>query len=139
MRTILQFWYCYCKTRNEGNQRHCSSCGTSRIERHAQVHSSGRAVTYINPATGERRTPARADQPIPEVYARQGFERHEIMSMVEYEKATGLVHEASTFSPGNEPCPFKEPEIPKMSEALKKDLIDDLRNAKASGPWTDDG
>lgn len=76
---------------------------------------------------------------MPEVYARQGFEREEIFSMSEYERRTGLVHEATNFSPGNEPSPWKEPETPKVSGEYKQAMIDDLREAAASGPWTDDG
>lgn len=137
-RRTLQFWYCWCKTRNAGDARICHMCGASRLEKHAQVHTSERAVVYWNPATGERRTPPRADQPMPEVYARQGFERREILSMSSYERETGLVHEASNFQPGNEPSPWAEPERPATPKHVTEALIDDVRAAIASGPFTDE-
>lgn len=138
-RRTLQFWYCWCTVKNAGDAKICYMCGASRIEKHAQVHTSERAVIYHNPATGERRTPMRNDQPVPEVYARQGFERREIMNMGQYEKETGLVHEATSFHPGNEPNPWKEPERPPTPKHVTEALINDVREAIASGPWTDDG
>lgn len=138
-RYTLLSWWCGCKERNEGSAKLCAKCGTSRIEKHAQIHASERAVVYLNPMTGERRTPARADQNVPEVYARQGFERHEIMNMTDYEKRTGVVHEATNFNPGNEPSPVKEPERKGMPQAAREALINEVREAMASGPWTDDG
>lgn len=135
--TKIAWWCGGCQTRNPGPARTCSNCGTSRIERHAQVHQQDRAVVYYNPATGERRTPARVDQPLPAVYAAQGFERREILNMTAYERETGLVHEASNFAPGNEPAPFKEPERRPMAPEVRAALIDDLREAAASGPWTE--
>ncbi len=139
MRTTLYLWWCGgCRTQNVAAHPNCIKCGTPRRERHAQVHTSERAVVYYNPATGERRTPPRADQPIPEVYASQGFERREIMHMGQYERETGLVHEASSFHPGNEPSPWLEPERPATPRAVTEALIDDVRAAIASGPFTDD-
>jgi hypothetical protein len=95
-------------------------------------------VIYYNPATGEHKTPARADLPVPEVYAKQGFERREIMSMTAYERETGLVHEATNFNNGNEPNPEQHP-TPTISKQVKEDLIDDMREAMASGPFTLNG
>lgn len=133
MRIRLIAWWCgRCGRRN--TTRTCY-CGQARFEKHAQVHSSERAVVYYNPATGERRTPARADQPMPEAYAAAGFERREIMSMSSYEKETGLIHEATNFSPGNENVPMKEV-APSAPKELKEELINDMRDAIASGPWT---
>ncbi len=138
-RRTLQFWYCWCKTKNAGDAKKCYMCGASRIEKHAQVHASERAVVFQNPLTGEYRRPARADQPLPEVYARQGFERVEIMNMLAHERETGSVHEATNFAPGNEPSPWLEPERPETPKAVREALIDDVRAAIASGPMTDDG
>lgn len=92
---------------------------------------------YINPATGERRTPPRADQPMPEIYARQGFERVEIMNMGKFERDFGVVHEASNFSAGNESLAFKEPELPKAPKEVLDALAKDVADAAASGPWTE--
>jgi hypothetical protein len=75
---------------------------------------------------------------MPEVYAKQGFERMEIMSMSAYEKQTGSVHEASNFNAGNEITPLKEPE-PKAPKELIDSIVDDMRQACASGPWTING
>jgi len=136
-RYTLQFWYCWCKTKNEPAAEICVKCGASRHERHAQVHQSERAVIYRNPVTGERRTPARADQPMPEVYARQGFERMEIMNMTRYEKETGVIHEASNYSAGNETTAFREPEPAKAAPEVIAELARDVAAAAASGPWTE--
>jgi len=139
MRRTLYLWWCGgCKTQNAATHTHCIRCGTSRKEKHAQVHTSERAVVYYNPATGERRTPPRADQPMPEVYARQGYERREILNMTQYERDTGLVHEATSFHPGNEPSPSMDPPHPKMPREARERLIDDVRAAIASGPFTDE-
>ena len=58
----------------------------------------------MNPKTGEHRTPARADQVMPEVYRRQGYERMELdthQKRIEFERKTGLVHEASHCDKGS--------------------------------------
>lgn len=58
----------------------------------------------MNPRTGEHRTPARADQPVPEIYRRQGYERVELdthQKRIEFERKTGLVHEASHCDKGS--------------------------------------
>lgn len=137
MRYTLQAWWCTCGKRNEAALKKCWSCTANRIERYAQVAESERAVIYVNPLTGERRTPARADQAMPEVYARQGFERQEIMSMTEFEKKTGLVHEATNFAPGNEPSPDREPPATKAPKEVIDSIIDDIRAANQSGSeWT---
>ena len=100
MRLTFHAWWCgRCSTKNTGKV--CTNCTQPRFEKHAQVHTQDRAVVYYNPATGEHRTPPRADAPIPQVYANQGFERMEIMSMIDYEKQTGIIHEASNFNSGN--------------------------------------
>lgn len=54
----------------------------------------------MNPRTGERRIPGRADQPMPDVYARQGYERVELdtaQKLRRFENSTGLVHEQGSF------------------------------------------
>ena len=136
MRYTLHFWLCgLCHKKNGPDKRVCA-CGQRRFERNARIHASERSVIFQHPVTGERRVPARADQPMPEVYARQGFERREIESMIQYERETGTVHEASNFHPGNEPS---EPaQVPYSAPAeVKQDLIDEVRKMIASGPVTD--
>jgi hypothetical protein len=136
MRYTLQAWWCGgCKARNEPWAKECVNCGSPRIARNVQVHSSEKAVVFWNPSTGERRVPARADQPIPEVYRAQGFERREIESMIQYERQTGTVHEASNFLPGNEPGE-PEPVRHSASPEIKRELIDEFRAMVASGPVT---
>jgi len=111
-------------------------CPHGRIQpRDAQVHSRERAVIYRGP-NGERITPPRADLPMPSRYIRQGFVREDILSMSKYERESGVVHESSNFRPGNEPDSFREPTPPKAPKALRESLIDDIRSAAASGPWT---
>lgn len=73
---------------------------------------------------------------MPSVYAKQGFERHEIMSMIQYEKETGVIHEATNFHPGNEPDPTQTPEPVGAPKELIRSMVDDIRAAAASGPWT---
>lgn len=133
-------WWCPYGHRNESAERVCQhgGCAHKKIERHAQVHTSDRAVIYLNPATGERRTPPRADMPMPEVYVRQGFERHEIMSMTAYEKKTGVVHEASNFSPGSEPMPDERHPDTTCPKEVREALIRDVMDAHQSGAWTMD-
>lgn len=130
-------WWCNCGTRNEGSATDCVKCSRKLHEKYAQIRESERAVVYVNPLTGERRTPARNDEPVPEIYARQGFERQEIMSITRYERETGSIHESTTFNPGNEPVPET---IPKASapKELIKELVDDIRAAHQSGAWTMD-
>jgi len=79
----------------------------------------------------------RNDQPMPEVYARQGFERVEIMSMSKFEKETGLVHEASNFVSGNEEMAYREPELPRAPKEVLEKLALDVAEGAASGPWTE--
>lgn len=124
-----------CDYRNIPENRTCVHCGHPRHERHAQVHASERSVVYYNPATGEHRTPARADQPLPEVYARQGFERKEILNMGSWERDANVVHEATSFNSGNEPMP-QTPERPKPPKDVIDALARDIAEANASGPWT---
>lgn len=136
MRPILQAWWCPQGHKNTPASRDCGFCHHPRIERHAQVHASERAVIYRHPLTGEHRTPPRADLPMPAVYERQGFVREEILNMIAYEKSTGVVHEASNFSAGNESSPGG-PERKQLPPALANALVNDLREAAASGLWTE--
>lgn len=130
-------WYCSCGHRNEGDAPTCLNCTRKLHERYAQIRANERAVVYVNPLTGERRTPPRADQPMPEVYARQGFERQEIMSMSAFEKQTGLVHEATNFNPGSEPMPEeRHAPDPAMRQRAIDAAINEVRAAHQSGPWT---
>lgn len=135
MKITHHSWYCIYGHKNDGDSRSCWICDSNKYERFAQVRSQDRAVIYHNPATGERRTPARADQPVPEIYARQGFERLEIESMVTYEKQAGVVHEATNFYPGNEPGPEERKPYKPTREAIQA-VIEDFQAAKASGPFT---
>ncbi len=132
----LHLWWCSSGHKNEGSDRDCRICSNSRIERHAQVHSSERAICYRHPVTGEIRRPARADQPMPEIYAQQGYVREEIMSMTAHERETGSVHEATSFLPGNEPMPQDRFETPKAPKEVINAIIDDWRAANQSGNWT---
>jgi hypothetical protein len=129
-------WWCWCKQRNDGNIPRCSRCGEPRIEKHAQIHAAEHSVVYYNPATGEHRTPPRADQIMPEVYAKQGFERREIMSMTAWEKEAGVIHEASNFCSGNEVV-NTEPAPPSAPSDVIDQLAKDWADAAASGPFTD--
>ena len=84
-----------------GKHGHAYGGGGLRI---SSIHPSERAVVYMNPKTGEHRTPARADQIMPEVYRRQGYERMELdthQKRIEFERKTGLVHEASHCDRGS--------------------------------------
>ena len=138
MRLTNYLWWCNRGHKNTGSNRSCVHCGQSKVERYAQVHSSERAVVYYNPATGEHRTPARADVPMPEVYQRQGFERRELLSMLSWEKESGVVHEATNFHAGNEPNPEQHP-TPHLSKQARESLAQDMREAIASGPFTLNG
>ena len=121
---------------NPASNKACWKCGILCNEPTAQVRESQRAVVYVNPETGERRTPPRADMPMPEVYARQGFERQEILNMSAFEKQTGLVHEATNFHSGNEGIPTDPYIPPPPSKEIVENLAKDLAEAAASGPWT---
>src|SRR6185503_16424008 len=82
----LLLWYCANGHRNTSADRDCQECSHSRIERHAQIHASERAVVYRNPLTGEIRRPPRTDMPMDPKYVAQGYEREEIFSMIQHEK-----------------------------------------------------
>ena len=101
------------------------------------MHASERAVVFYNPLTGEHRTPARADAPMPEVYAQSGFERREIMNMSAWEKEAGVVHESSNYAAGGPGLDFTQPErtYKPNPEAIKA-VAQDIADAVASGPWT---
>jgi len=135
-RTRVLWWCGQCGEQNPGEARYCSKCHRDTIERHAQPHASERAVVYRHPVTGEIRRPARADEPMSPVYAAQGYVREEIMSMIQHEKETGSVHEASNFTSGNEPMPEERFETPKAPKEVVNAIIDDWRAANQSGDWT---
>jgi len=137
MRATTYKWWCYRGHENGPYNRSCSQCERPRFERHAQVHSSERAVVYYNPATGEHKTPARADQPLPQIYAQQGFERREILQMTSWEKEAGVVHESSNYNNGNELAPDRDvQEFPGPKPEVVKSIAQDVAAAIASGPWT---
>lgn len=133
----LATWWCPNGHRNEGAARECH-CGYDRIERHAQVHASERAVVFRHPVTGEIRRPARADQAMDPTYAAQGFEREEIMSMTQHERETGSVHEATNWAPGNEPSPDRYGPQRGAPKEVREALIKDIMDAHQSGNWTMD-
>lgn len=75
---------------------------------------------------------------MPESYARQGFERHEILNMTKFEKDTGLIHEATNLTSSSADRVFDyQPPAPKAPPELIKSLVNDIRDAAASGPWTE--
>lgn len=85
---------------SSGKNGHSYSRGGILI---GSIHSSERAVVYMNPKTGEHRTPARADQPMPESYRRLGYERVELdthQKRKDFEKQTGLIQEVAHFNTG---------------------------------------
>jgi hypothetical protein len=138
-RVTKHLWCCgMCKQFNAAHLCKCDNCGTNHHEKNASIHASERAVVYYNPETGEHRTPPRSDQPVPEVYAAQGFERREIHSMIEWEREAGVVHEATNFHPGNEDTPLDPRDTNKCPTEVKQALIEDMKAAFASGPWTGD-
>ncbi len=136
-RRTLQSWTCPFGHNNQASNRLCGECGHDRIQRNAQVDASERVVVYRHPVTGEFKRPPRADAPMPEKYAAQGFQREEVFSMIQHEKETGSVHEASNFTAGNEPSPEREI-IPQVPKAVKEGLIRDIMDAHQSGKWTMD-
>jgi hypothetical protein len=69
------------------------------------IHAKDRAVIYRNPLTGEVRTPARNDMPMPEQYVKQGYVREElpdIRAVRAYEKQSGKLHEESHYDSKND-------------------------------------
>ena len=69
----------YCQD-STGKHGHTRSSGGNLI---TAFHTSERSVVYCHPGKTGRdryRTPARNDQPVPEVYARQGYVRMELES-----------------------------------------------------------
>lgn len=84
-----------------GKHGHTTFHGGNRL---STIHPSERAVVYRNPRTGEVRYPARNDQPIPPVYARQGYVREELSTprdVAAFERSTGRIHEASWYNNGS--------------------------------------
>ena len=87
-----------------GKHGHTRSSGGNLI---TAFHTSERSVVYCHPGKTGRdryRQPARNDQPVPEVYARQGYVRMELESprdVAAYEKETGLIHERTWCDPGS--------------------------------------
>lgn len=97
------------------------------------IHPSERTVVYRNPRTGEVRYPARNDQPVPAVYAKQGFERQELATPADirsFERTTGKLHEATHYyrnSPEPERALTADPAPPKSDPALIHRLAESLR------------
>jgi hypothetical protein len=63
-----------------------------------------RCVVWQNAQTGEVRYPGRNDVPIPERYAKQGFERREmptLASLRRFENERGVVNEAAHWDRGS--------------------------------------
>ncbi len=132
MRAANYLWWCPSGHKNGPSDKECHACKHKKMERHAQVHASERAVVYYNPATGEHRTPARADQPMPAVYSNQGFERREILSMTGWEREAGVVHEPTNFNSGNEVISTDPPPLKHKPELIKA-LARDFADAAATG------
>jgi hypothetical protein len=64
------------------------------------MHKSEVTVVYENPATGKVCYPGRADVPMPERYARQGFEKRELRTLREvdrFSKFHGVTNERAHF------------------------------------------
>ena len=97
------------------------------------IHTSERSVIYRNPRTGEIRYPARNDQPVPPVYAKQGYERQELTNSAEiksFERASGRLHEATHWyknSPEPERALTDTPTPSKPDLALRHRLAEALR------------
>ena len=53
--TRQAFWCGTCHSRNEGDARHCSNCGTDAIERHAPPRQRAHGLL---PPSADRRDPA---------------------------------------------------------------------------------
>ena len=84
-----------------GKHGHTAFHGGNRL---SSIHASERAVIYRNPRTGEVRYPARNDQPVPAVYAKQGYVREELATardVAAFEKSTGRIHERSWYDNGS--------------------------------------
>lgn len=98
------------------------------------IHPSERTVIYRNPKTGEHRTPARNDLPMPEVYRRQGYVREELAThrdVRHFQKETGLIHERSHYDPGSGRADrdnAKEPDAPVKDPNLTHKLVQHLRS-----------
>ncbi len=92
----------------------CSSCHTfyeigdwpfcphGPIHRHdAQYHSSQKTVYFEGP-NGEIRIPGRADRPMHPKYVAEGYQTRTVDSnMAQFERKTGMIHEASHYDSGS--------------------------------------
>jgi hypothetical protein len=103
-------------------------CGGSRIKIHtfrykrtSAVHSSERIVVFRNPQTGEVKYPGRNDQPMPDRYRHQGYERVELSTLhdaTRFEKQHGVFNEVLHYDSNGKS--FKEdPAPPSLSEVVK--------------------
>ena len=64
------------------------------------VHPRERAVVWYDPRTGRHATPGRNDVPMPERYARQGYERREFASLHDLDtfcKSNNLVNQRAHY------------------------------------------
>jgi hypothetical protein len=71
------------------------------------VHPKERTVIYENPRTGHVRYPGRADVPIPQRYADQGYQRREFPTRHElerFEKQRGVTNDKLWYNSGNTHC-----------------------------------
>ena len=86
----------------------CPSCGSSteiewhtpRIGQRISVHSSERAVVYRNPRTGSIAYPPVNNEPMPERYAKGGYERVELDTLHKLDTFCAqnkLVNEKASF------------------------------------------
>jgi len=68
------------------------------------MSASESTVVWENPATGKVSYPGRNDAPMPERYARRGYERRELRTLREvdaFSAAHGVVNEKAHFNSGN--------------------------------------
>lgn len=122
--------YCQDSTGKHGHQRPAGT-GTNL----SSIHSAERSIIFRNPRTGEIRYPARADAPVPSVYAKQGYVREELASasaIKSFERSTGRIHERSHYDPGSATAEREanralEPDRPAPDRALHNKLVDALR------------
>jgi len=85
----------------------CAMCGspmtilwTAPSRSHIGIHSRDRAVVWYNPATGKHATPGRNDIPMPDRYAKSGYERREFQTLRELDhfcKRNNLVNHQANY------------------------------------------
>ena len=77
---------------------------TNGTNHHASVRASERSVVWYNPKTGKHHTPGRNDVPIPDRYAKRGYERKEFTTLHDLDtfcKRENLVNEKASYDSGS--------------------------------------